>query len=206
MPCTTCIGRRVRLEKGPNDILTHNIFKKRRIFNYHVTKFDCTHLNNGRIRINQLFFLDWYNLFLRSSEVYVNLHISIIVCGSYLLTTRKVSLPIFTILLIHTCFRASILTRTQLFKWHEAFSEDHEAIENLCLASRPSTPPLHKTKALNHRKFVGAVDKINQQKPNGKSTKRFIILFHMKIRANIKKTFIFLFVLVFCNHFDNKNY
>ena len=154
----------------------------------------------------KLFFLDWYNLFLRSSEVYVNLHISIIVCGSYLLTTRKVSLPIFTILLIHTCFRASILTRTQLFKWHEAFSEDHEAIENLCLASRPSTPPLHKTKALNHRKFVGAVDKINQQKPNGKSTKRFIILFHMKIRANIKKTFIFLFVLVFCNQFDNKNY
>ena len=36
------------------------------------------------------------------------------------------------------CFEESILTRTQVFVWQKAFSESHEAFENLPHASRSS--------------------------------------------------------------------
>ena len=37
------------------------------------------------------------------------------------------------------CFGESTLSKTQVFEWHEAFSESREVVENLPHASRPST-------------------------------------------------------------------
>ena len=41
--------------------------------------------------------------------------------------------------MLQKCFGESTLSRTQIFKWHKAFSEGHEVVENLPHASRPST-------------------------------------------------------------------
>ena len=41
--------------------------------------------------------------------------------------------------MLQKCFGESTLSRTQVFKWHKAFSEGLEVIENLHHASRPST-------------------------------------------------------------------
>jgi len=83
------------------------------------------------------------------------------VFGSYLFTTRKVCLAIFTmekkiervclkfcvsngitatesLKMLQKCFGESTLSRTQVFEWHKAFSEDREVVENLPYASRPS--------------------------------------------------------------------
>ena len=41
--------------------------------------------------------------------------------------------------MLQKCFRESTLSRTQVFEWHKAFSEDREVVENLPYASRSST-------------------------------------------------------------------
>ena len=41
--------------------------------------------------------------------------------------------------MLQKCFGKSTLSRTQVFEWHKAFSEGREVVENLPLASRPST-------------------------------------------------------------------
>ena len=41
--------------------------------------------------------------------------------------------------MLQKCFGESILSRTQVFKWHKAFSEGREIVENLPHASRPTT-------------------------------------------------------------------
>ena len=41
--------------------------------------------------------------------------------------------------MLQKCFGESTLSRTQVFEWHEAFSEGREVVENLPHASRPST-------------------------------------------------------------------
>ena len=41
--------------------------------------------------------------------------------------------------MLQKCFGESTLSRTQVFKWHKAFSEGRKVVENLPHASRPST-------------------------------------------------------------------
>ena len=41
--------------------------------------------------------------------------------------------------MLQKCFGESTLLRTQVFKWHKAFSEGREVVENLPHVSRPST-------------------------------------------------------------------
>ena len=40
--------------------------------------------------------------------------------------------------MLQKCFGESTLLKTQVFEWHEAFSEGREVVENLPHASRPS--------------------------------------------------------------------
>ena len=40
---------------------------------------------------------------------------------------------------LQKCFGESILSRTQVFEWHKAFSEGREVVENFPHATRPST-------------------------------------------------------------------
>ena len=41
--------------------------------------------------------------------------------------------------MLQKCFGESILSRMQVFKWHKAFSEGCEVVENLPHVSRPSS-------------------------------------------------------------------
>ena len=53
--------------------------------------------------------------------------------GRHWFTTRK------SFKTLQKCFGTSTLSRTQVFKWHKAFSEGRQVVENLLHASRPST-------------------------------------------------------------------
>ena len=59
------------------------------------------------------------------------------VCLKFCVSNRITAMK--SLKMLQKCFGESTLSTTQVFEWHEAFSEGREVVENLPHASRPST-------------------------------------------------------------------